>query len=1124
MASINDNRRAHRGGRTDRRSLFIVAGGVVAAGVLALAIWQLGGEEVESERRRTVDLDRIVIPAVPTSEELDDPATTIERDVLSGLREGASVQVAGSDGSLAQEYGAARIDPLPDAWVRMRRPWARLYGGDGRLVELEALDGTMRVPEQAIESGRLEGEVAIRIFEPGVDPEEGVPSVVIDAEDAEYDSVIGEIRSRKRVRLESADAVFVGEDLRIVLSRDGARIERLTVARALEPIRILSGAGLGSTDPKPAATPAIGAAEDRPSRASSPVSPVADGRRADSGKKVSSVDDDPATAGVDPESVYRLILADDVRIERVRELAGGGIDRSVVRGDRLVAVFTLGSTDGEGLARVSTALDSSPDPSPAPLANPTPLASVIAANATTSVGPVRFEAVEDEAEVLVHYSGRLVMTPAPDAASLLGEDGDSFLVVEGVDGRGIEFEDARNEANGTAERLEYRAANDRVEILGGETHPFRIDSPRFQLDGGRFWFERLDSRGGLVGPGRMVLADVESSGLRAAMAGTRIGSDLMIRRMLASNAGGSGAALASAIASAIRQEDDDEAAPRLEIVWEGGVDLDFVDGSDARLEQARFSGDVLVASDDFKLGSDSLVVDFDPEGATDAIKRILALGGAKVDRVGESGSLEAKTIDLGLEQTEDGRTIPTEMIAEGGVAASDEAQTLWTERLVVTFRESDGEGSDGDRGLAGGLVDGEAAMGDVEVHRLSADEAVQVRLDEGARVFADRLKGDAAAGLLELLGEDVMVVRGNVIADRMREVRLDDAKRTVRSPGPGRFRYYDEPVVEPSIERIERPDPTTRTSLEATWREAMSYRQADDGTRGRLDLEGDVRVRSTPDARTSDRLDARQVVLDLKHAAGGVQTEERRRDGGELLAREGETSLERMIARGDAVLESRTWDNDRKTGDPRLFRVTGDRVEYRVETGEAAVDGAGGLLVHDPRPPGDRAEVDGPATGFGVDGTSRFRWEKRMTMNREIGGRYLVVMEQGVEVLHAGLAEEDTMSLTGDRLEVTLDRPEADAPGAVAKVETGIELGGPAEIVRVRGIGGVFVRTPDHDVECEEFDYNVDTGIAMLRAAPGRVVTVQSKAATTPIRAERVQWDLKSGRLRILGGEGGIVR
>ena len=112
----------------------------------------------------------------------------------------------------------------------------------------------------------------------------------------------------------------------------------------------------------------------------------------------------------------------------------------------------------------------------------------------------------------------------------------------------------------------------------------------------------------------------------------------------------------------------------------------------------------------------------------------------------------------------------------------------------------------------------------------------------------------------------------------------------------------------------------------------------------------------------------------------------------------------------------------------------------------------------------------------------------------------------------------------GDRLEVTLDRPESDLPAKPRPNQSGIELGGPAEIVRIRGKGRVFIRTPEHDVECEEFDYNVDTGIAMLRAAPGRVVTVQTKSATTPIRAERVLWDLRSGRLRILGGEGGITR
>ena len=176
-------------------------------------------------------------------------------------------------------------------------------------------------------------------------------------------------------------------------------------------------------------------------------------------------------------------------------------------------------------------------------------------------------------------------------------------------------------------------------------------------------------------------------------------------------------------------------------------------------------------------------------------------------------------------------------------------------------------------------------------------------------------------------------------------------------------------------------------------------------------------------------------------------------------------------------------------------------------------------------------------------------------MNREVDDRYLVIMEREVEVLHAGIDPEDTLTLTADRLEVTLERPEdragaaaqapkADpplvdgepskvaevAPDEIAKKDqnelmaAGVELGGPAELVRVRGIGRVFVRTPDHDIECQEFDYNVDTQIAMLRASPGRVVTVQSKGAATPIRAERVQWDLRTGRIRILGGEGGIAR
>ncbi|MEE2972159.1 MAG: hypothetical protein VX672_03455, partial [Planctomycetota bacterium] len=662
------------------------------------------------------------------------------------------------------------------------------------------------------------------------------------------------------------------------------------------------------------------------------------------------------------------------------------------------------------------------------------------------------------------------------------------------------------------------------------------ESPRFSLAGGRFWFEQRSSTGGLVGPGRMEFLEKLAGTVGAAVEWGERGVRLALDRMIAD--AGAGVATAQAVMAAVggpEQETDANDPPRLEIVWDGGVDLDFREESEARLRQARFRGDVQVAGEAFQLGSQSLVVDFDPEGEDDAIDRILAEGGARVDRVGETGTLEAETIDLGLNRTQDGRTIPQRMIAEGGVTASDPSQTLWTERLVVTFQEIDGDDAEPARGLAGGLSgrpatrepgpDGDPGdeFGQIEVHTVTATEAVQVRLDEGARVFADRLAGDATAGVLELGGQDVMVLRGNVIADRMREVRLDDTKRTVRSNGPGRFRYYDVPVVEPSRTKIDRPDPRTRTSLAATWREAMAYRQSEDGDRGRLDLEGDVRVRSTPDPRTSDRLDARTVGLDLKHGAGGVRERSERRDG-DLLAREGDTTLERLVARGDAILESRTWEDPGKTGDPRLFRVTGDDVVYLVESGEAEVRGPGGLLVHDPRPDADRPATAPVEAGFGVDGTTRFSWKRGMNMTREIDGRYLVVMDQDVEVLHAGLEIDDTMTLTGDRLEVTIDRPDEEGVDVRPQNASGIEIGGPADLARVRGIGRVFVRTPEHDVECEEFDYNVDTGIAILRAAAGRVVTVQSKAARTPIRAERIQWDLRSGRLRILGGEGGIVR
>ncbi|MCH2161158.1 MAG: hypothetical protein MK085_04710 [Phycisphaerales bacterium] len=1128
--------------RWNRRPFILILLGIGIAGILLAVMFKIdrSGESGEEQVRRLVDLEQISKPSKPSAEEIAEANSEIDGQTVASLEKGAWVQVADERGRLAQEYSADRIDPLPEQWIKMAEPRAKMYPRSGRLISMNAQRGTAHVPSRALESGVLEGDVVIRIFEPRADgstptPATEQPSVVINAEVAEFDNVRGEIRSERAVRVSTEELVFQGIGLSILMSEDGRQIDRLIVDRATAPIEIRQQstekvAATPATTPAaaPAATPRpIPASTSKPKR-----KPAVSGR--------SSV---ARSAPVSPEAEdepriwYRLVLSDDLVVERVTEQG-----RSVVRGDRLVATFVLGEGGVEGafasagrgvgdvfggVARPRHAEAFMPA---APLGTPS---SMLAALVSTNV------ARRSEPDVVyVHFSGRLVMTPDAKASARMSGPGDAEVVIEGTEGRGITIEDDVNEATVVCSRLEYHSERDIVELVGDDRHPLDLRSPRLTLSGGRFWLQRANGRGGLVGPGRMVFSE-SSPAVEAVLEHVSFAVDTAVADAGATY---SRAVMVAAVRSVGQDEgsQDDVVGPRLEITWQEGIDLDFDDLEDTgHLRQARFRGEVKVASPDFNMLSETLAVDFAENGVReDAIERIVAGGGATVDRIGDAGRLVAEEIDLALKETADGKTVPTVMLASGDVEASDPGQMIWTERLEVHFQEAEADDSDDAevrRGLAGGI--NESEVGSVEVTTITADRKVQVRLEEGARVFADQLAGDALSRNLMLAGEDVMVLRENVVADRLREIHFDDAAQAVRGKGPGRFRYFDESVVPESKERIERPTPPDRAAMTATWTESLRYDERRDGKGGELELTGNVRVRTAQSPDEVGRLDSQRLVLDLaeKRKAPGLAAADPAEPGsGDPLGLDATSrELRKLTATGDAVLESRTWTSAARAGEPRLFRVTGDRVEYMVDTREALVDGKGDLLVHDPRPRNQQEEGKKANTleqGFGIDGTTRFRWAKKMSMDRQVDSRYLIVMQEDVEVLHAGLDPEDTLSLTADRLEVTVERPieqpaeGGEKPDADEAYQGGVDLGGPTELLRIRGIGHVFVRTPEQDVECEEFDYNVDTEIAMLRARPGRVVTVMAKNAATPIRAELVQWDLRTGRIRILSGEGGIAR
>jgi hypothetical protein len=85
-------------------------------------------------------------------------------------------------------------------------------------------------------------------------------------------------------------------------------------------------------------------------------------------------------------------------------------------------------------------------------------------------------------------------------------------------------------------------------------------------------------------------------------------------------------------------------------------------------------------------------------------------------------------------------------------------------------------------------------------------------------------------------------------------------------------------------------------------------------------------------------------------------------------------------------------------------------------------------------------------------------------------------------------------------------------------------FGGAAEIRTLKAGGAVFVRSSQFECECESFDYDAATQVAVMRAAPGRLIALVPAGQSTPTRAAAFRWDMAAGRLTVEGAQGGLRR
>ncbi len=489
------------------------------------------------------------------------------------------------------------------------------------------------------------------------------------------------------------------------------------------------------------------------------------------------------------------------------------------------------------------------------------------------------------------------------------------------------------------------------------------------------------------------------------------------------------------------------------ITWEQGVDLSFAPGagrSDSPLERVICRGDVALKSD--------------------------------------TGSVDCTELDVHFQQGADGSSVPKLAIATGDVKAINGGQTLWANRAEVSFLEDNDAPADDTSPLGGQL----------RADRMSATGDVQVLLSDGGRAFCDALQGDAGQEAAVLQG-DVVIAYERMLIDRGEKatLHLDRSAGTGNWSGAGQARFLQDAIDVSSDHRIDRPvlskeedEPIhQQVTLRANWESSMAIDSMFNDEAGALDLEGNVIVQSRRSPLDLSAMQGDDLRLEFANLPTDPEDDSPRR------------RLDHLIARGDAKIEHRLWETAAHEGKPVVYYVAGQHVEFEEPTGEAIVVGDGELVLRDPRP----LEMSDHRSPLAGRGTTRFTWTGELQTIRIDDRLYRIEMEGDVEMLHKGLDGSVGM-LTADRMEALAVDVQPYSP-ASRRGEANLALAG-MDLKQLIADGSVYVATPTRRIDCDNFDYDLRTGVASVVAKPNRTVSVVTEGSPYPVRARSVIWNM----------------
>jgi hypothetical protein len=126
-----------------------------------------------------------------------------------------------------------------------------------------------------------------------------------------------------------------------------------------------------------------------------------------------------------------------------------------------------------------------------------------------------------------------------------------------------------------------------------------------------------------------------------------------------------------------------------------------------------------------------------------------------------------------------------------------------------------------------------------------------------------------------------------------------------------------------------------------------------------------------------------------------------------------------------------------------------------------------------------------------------------------------------VQVGHVA-PDGEVSTMTAELVELEVERSNAGTPNNANDGDV-LNLGGDMEAQRLAASGSVFIVTPNREVDCHAFDYNMRTNMAIVSALPGRRVSIVTAGNPVPIKYQKLIWNMdpSNERITVYQGSGG---